>query len=449
MKTKKTAFILITILLAVLTLFAACDTEGNESNSGAESTATTDNKSEDSSNKDESEDTAESSAATTESLPQIDNAETEYLNVLGCTLTDKDCFVVVGRCEEDAEITATTAGGQSVTATTDSGCYSVRLKKEGTKTRVYLTATGTITEEFALDAKPVVPTSDMWPIVGASGYNFFFQKMMPDFMQTNTLTENQLSSFTSKIETRISALESASPNTEIIYMIVPSKASVYPELVPEEYAQGTGESKLQQVNAALTAGGATVIDLLDIFSEHKDDAYKLYWKTDSHWTDYGAYVAYDALFNYISDEFPAAAPRSMEDFTFNSNYYNGGDMAYYMMMDQDEVQEYNYYRTPNFSMESEIAGVQRYRAVNYLMYNENEVVAERTFSTGNANLPDLYVMRDSYSTQIYDILADRGNTTLYKSMWNYTYNLSEISNNQPDYVIYILAEWNIDSVLQG
>ena len=56
-------------------------------------------------------------------------------------------------------------------------------------------------------------------------------------------------------------------------------------------------------------------------------------------------------------------------------------------------------------------------------------------------------MRDSFGTQVYDILAERMNTTWYKSMWGYTYDISDITAKQPDYIIYIVAEWNMDYIV--
>jgi len=449
---KKKSVLILVVLMIVLTLLAACNDKGNNvSIESSQDASEIDNSvavNASGSISSVSNVSKNNNSATVSSIEPIKNETTIYLSVLGCTLTDNNCFVIVGKCEVGATITATTTGKQSVTATTDNGCYSVRFKKESKLTRVTIEAKGEITEKYVVDADPKIPTSDMWPIVGASGYNFFFQKMMPDFMQQNRLSNTQLTSLTTKIKSRVTALKDSSPDTEIIYMIVPSKASIYPELVPSDYKKGTSDSRLEQVNTALKAGGATVVDLLDVFSKHKDDENKLYWKTDSHWTDYGAYVAYDELFNYISNDFPAAAPRSFDDFTFKADYYNGGDMVYYMMMDQNIVKEYNYYRTPNFTMNSEITSVPRYKSSFYLMYND-AVVPAKTFNTKNSNLPDLYVMRDSYNTQMYDILADRGNTTIYKSMWDYTYNIKDINDNTPDYVIYIVAEWNIDSILKS
>jgi hypothetical protein len=414
----------------------------SNSSSAANTSSNTQNNTSSSTSSNNSSSASSNTSSTTSSNPGV-----TYLSVIDCVLTDKNCFVVVGKCEEGASVTAITAK-QSVTVSSDKGFYSVRLEKLSEKTRVTLEAKGKYTEKYVYDAVPKVPTADMWPIVGGNGYNFFFQKMMPDFMQTNLLSDKMLEYLTQKTKDRVNNLKKALPDTEIIYMIVPSKASIYPELVPSEYKKGTGKSRLEQVNAALEAGGAKVINLLDVFSQHKNDQYKLYWNTDSHWTDYGAFVAYTELFGYIGTKFPAAAPRKMTEFDFKSDFYKSGDMMLYMMMNQSKALEYNSLRVPKFSLNPSITSVNRYRAANDLIYND-EVTYERVLTTNNSSLPNLYVIRDSYSTQMYDILAERGNTTFYKSMWNYMYDFSEIKRNAPDFIIYMVAEWNIDAVVNS
>lgn len=446
MKAKKVLIGVVLLSLTALFLLAACDeTTDNESAISGEQVSQDEESSNSSDNTANSD--SENEISEEESLEPIVNEPTEYLSVIGCTLTDKNCFVIVGNCEEGAVITATTKN-QTVTTETDRGFYSVRLKKEDTKTRVSIEAKGEITETFTLDAQPKIPTSDMWPIVAGNGYDFFFQKMMPDYMQTNVLSNNQISTLTNKVSRRVNNLKTQLPHTEIIYMIVPSKASVYPERVPEDYRKGSGKSRLEQVNEALETAGAKVINLLEVFDNHKDDEYKTYWKTDSHWTDYGAFVAYTELFNYIKQKFPEAAPRKPIEFNFKADFYNGGDMIYYIMMDQNVAKEYNWHRLPKFELNKDIKSISRYRAENYLMYSE-DITPEIVFETGRNKLPNLYVMRDSYSAQIFDILADRGNKTVYKSMWSFTFNINDIKRHSPDYIVYILSEWNIDAVISG
>lgn len=370
-----------------------------------------------------------------------------YLSVIDCVMTDNNCFVIVGKCEEGASVTAIT-DTQRVTVSSDKGFYSVRLKKFSSRMQVQLEAKGKITEKYTYSASPKTLPPDSWPIVAADGYNFFFLKMMPDFMQTNRLSDSMIQYITQKTRDRVNYLKQALPDTEIIYMVVPSKASTYPERVPSDYKQGTGKSRLEQVNEAFEAGGVKVINLLDVFKKHKNDQYKLYWNTDSHWTDYGAFVAYTELFNYISKSFPQAAPRKMQEFDFRCEFFKSGDMMMYQKIDQNLTREYNCLRVPKFNMNKSITSVTRYRAPDDLVYND-QVTYERTIINGNTSLPNLYVIRDSYCAQIYDILAERSNTTFYKAMWNYTYNISEIKKFAPDYIIYLVAEWNIDVLINN
>ena len=247
---------------------------------------------------------------------------------------------------------------------------------------------------------------------------------------------------------RVDALKTVGDGCEMIALLIPSAMTVYPELVPEQYKQATGKTKLDLVSEALTAGGATVIDLRTAFSENKNDEMPLYFKLDSHWSDYGAFVAYTELFNHISKTFPEAKPHGIDEFNWRGDYYQSGDMAYYLGMSRFGIKEYSYYRTFNFPVPKAVTLVNRYTSEQSLTYSD-DVTYERTVYTGIKSLPNAIVMRDSYSTQIYDLIAERMNQTHYLGMWNYTWDNSLINSEKPDYVIYILAEWNLDAVING
>ena len=97
-------------------------------------------------------------------------------------------------------------------------------------------------------------------------------------------------------------------------------------------------------------------------------------------------------------------------------------------------------------MPSQISSIQRYVGGKRLTYNTQTVQNENNINTGRSDLPSAIVMRDSYSTQIFDILAERFNKTWFHAMWDYTYSINEIQSRKPDYVIYVLVERNIDSI---
>jgi hypothetical protein len=47
---------------------------------------------------------------------------------------------------------------------------------------------------------------------------------------------------------------------------------------------------------------------------------------------------------------------------------------------------------------------------------------------------------------MYDILAEGFDRTYYEPMWSFTYSERDISRYNPDYLIYIIVERNLDSV---
>ena len=123
-------------------------------------------------------------------------------------------------------------------------------------------------------------------------------------------------------------------------------------------------------------------------------------------------------------------------------------MTYYLAMSQSQIKEYTYYRTFKDSINPSIKSVPRYVSENKLTYHDM-MTYENTVGSYKSNLPTCLVMRDSYSTQMYDIIAERTYSTHYMGMWGYGWNVGQIQSEAPDYVIYIVAEWNLDSILYG
>jgi len=315
-------------------------------------------------------------------------------------------------------------------------------------------------EALSYNAVPKSVSAEQWALIAGADYQFHIQYTLADYLRTNSYSASALESIRQRLESRLESIRSVSPETEVLYLLVPSPATVYPESMPSEYKPQDKPSRLEQVTALLEDVGVHTFDLTALFEAHKSDEYKLYWKTDSHWTDYGAYLAYEALFDYISEAFPAAAPRQFSEFTWQEDYYYGGDISHYLEYynvnnvkngvyygSTPLMREYNVLRVPAFSVPSQILrSVDRYKTDHILTYDIAAVQYGKTIQTNRPELPSAIIHRDSYSGQMYDILAERLDTTVYKSMWDYTVNLSQIKQMQPDYIIYLVAERNIGEV---
>lgn len=447
----------ILILAMVVSLFVGC----GKTESTTETSLEVPSASESTASPTEPTEAQETETSTTEVTVEPSTEETappttlpdipleDPIDVYYCRYTEYPYFAMVGTCNQSATVIAT-IGDQTFSSESYEGWFSLRLPSENGSAKMTLTQTtnGVLFDEpIEYTAWPQNPGEGRWSMVTGKNFQFFLEKMLPDFQHTNLDDQAIYDKFQQRLEERLDTIHSYNPDAEIIYLIVPSSMTTYPELVPDDYAQGSGMSRLDKVIETIRAAGATAIDLQKVFSTHKYDDMPLYYKLDSHWSDYGAYVAYTALFDHISEKYPQASPRAVEEFDWNPNYYQSGDLTYYLGMPQSEIMEYAYYRTFNFDAPYSITSVPRYRYETMLFYSDN-VTWENTIRTDREELPSCLVIRDSYSTQMYDLIPERMNTTHYQGMWNYSWNNGTIQNEQPDYIIYLVAEWNIDSILK-
>ena len=362
----------------------------------------------------------------------------------------KPTFVIVGKCAQDAVVTAE-LDGENVTVESYMGWFSASFTKSGGLHKVTFTQT-VDGEEFDIPRTyTVMPTastkvSEQAVIACDTEFQFFLSKMIADFEGNNLYSDRAIIDMADRIEGRLETVRGYNSDAEIIYMIIPSPMTIYPELVPDIYTPAVkGNTRLDQVISGLETSGATVIDVRELFYEHKDDEMPLYYKLDSHWADYGAYLAYTELFNHISEKFPDAAPRAIEDFNWEAGYYMSADVIMYLDYPQAQVEEYGYYRQFNVDIPSEINTVPRYR-LPQLLYSDPSTY-EKVFSTNRDNLPSCIVYRDSYGAGIYDLIPERMDITHYIGMWNYTWNNRQIESEKPDYIIYLVAEWNLDEIV--
>ncbi|HBL84199.1 MAG: hypothetical protein A2Y17_07910 [Clostridiales bacterium GWF2_38_85] len=377
---------------------------------------------------------------------------------VGHVFTDPNYFVIFGTCDGDATITAKTTKGQVITTKADHGIFNITVKKEDTKTKVTLTAknegmaeSDPVTYEAAYVDPMYIQSSNYWRIIGGSDSSFFLydHNGYLDFMRTNTYSQSQLDQAKSNINKKVAAIKQYNPDAELIYMVVPAAATIYPERMPSYFEPLDKKSRIEQIYGVIEDSDAVLIDLISLFNEHKNDDLKMYWKTDTHWTDYGAFLAYTELFDYIKQRFPEAAPREFDEFDFVEDYYYSGDMSVYLGYSESTIKEYNARRVPKFSMSTQLQEIseKRYVSAKKLTYTPSFAQNQHIINTGNNDLPNCIVMRDSYGTQIMDIIPERMNQTVMRGMWDYGIRTQELNTYKPDYVIIVIVERNIDSII--
>ena len=359
---------------------------------------------------------------------------------------------ITGKCEKDATIIV--RGGPSEVSFKASDIYfmgAAEVENIGKTVKLQVTAIVDGKAESdpatvnAMYLKQVTGIrDDAFEVVMGSESQGHFVSALPDYEGTNIMQDSQVTSLTTRIQSRVDWLKENMEGTELIYVIVPNSMTVFPETVPDNYVRYEGEGRSAQFIKAAKDAGATVINVTDSLLAHKEDGYKLFHKTDSHWTEYGAWVAYTDLMNYISETWADAKPRTFDEMGFYTKDVDGGDMPYYLGLDIKKVRETAVFSNPNFELPISLP---KHVSDHGLNMNHDTTPKYKDVKSNRDNLPSAYIMRDSYGIALYDMLAERFNRTVYESMWSYSFDTDKIKGLNVDYVIIVIAERNLGDVL--
>ena len=382
-----------------------------------------------------------------------DTAHLGGIRIQGSAFTSQSGkAVVVGTCDKGASIQAVTKYG-TTKAESFYGYFAVSVDCPESSVIVTLTEWldgEQIGKAVAEECKPRKPGADMWGVVAGQDSHLFLEKAMPEFTGSTKLSAKIVENFKKKIADRVEKAKKIGDGCEIIYIIVPTQPTAFPEDAGESYKAGE-ETRYTQLMKAITEAGATAIDLRPAFraARERGDEMPVYYMTDSHWSEYGAYLAYVELFKIVSEKFPEAAPRAFDEFDWTAGEYPSGDVIYYLDLDADKIREHQWLRTPAFELTGSLASFSRYNKSGTLAYSgfSSTAINGTTLKTGNRDLPDMYIFRDSYAAQIMDIVAERCNYSYWPAMWSYTWNIAQLKKDEPDYVVYVLSEWNAGNLI--
>lgn len=273
--------------------------------------------------------------------------------------------------------------------------------------------------------------------------HFFGQ--LEDWCGTNILSDNQVDGVQKRIKSKVDYL--AGRDCKLVYLIITNPMEIYPETAPERFVRSDKDiSRTEQFEKAARAAGATVIDAREILEEHRDDIYKIYNKTDSHWTAYGAYWGYKILMDEIGKDYEAAKPLPIDgNFEFYNKESMSGDMMVHLQLQNSLLHENGtFVKWLTKAVSNPDVYVKGSVQLDFSPVQDTQTVRNRLDPEGK---PTAMIVRDSFSTSIYGYVNNSFSEVYWQNMWNYKFDKDYIENTNPDYYIYIVAERNIGNLL--
>ena len=124
-------------------------------------------------------------------------------------------------------------------------------------------------------------------------------------------------------------------------VIVPNKSTIYSEYMPDTIRKFRDTTRLDQFMEHMRRHSrVSVLDLREALFKAKSN-HPLYWKTDSHWNSYGAYIGYTEIMRRLCAQLPGLKPVSIRgDEVRIEPSPTGGDLAQMLFL-QDSLPEEN------------------------------------------------------------------------------------------------------------
>lgn len=116
-----------------------------------------------------------------------------------------------------------------------------------------------------------------------------------------------------------------------VLTMAPDKHSVYSEKAPSWVVSGGGSKNIRYL-LDHSKNDRTFINLGENFSSLKSDDDIIYYKTDSHWNQNGAWHAYKNLAVALGKTLPGVKWLNNDDITFNKTSRPGGDLSNFLRL---------------------------------------------------------------------------------------------------------------------
>lgn len=279
---------------------------------------------------------------------------------------------------------------------------------------------------FHVDVLPrkVVSGKDGWMFLGNS-----YSDVILESRGLKVFNQQELDSIRLNLQSVSSFVEE---NDAKFYLaIAPNKHQIYGDKLFN--SNFTGTTKRKQIMENLEAIDFSLIDLSAGFDTISS---LLFYKTNTHWNDLGAYWGYRNLVNVFSKNYPQVKPISFDEIEIKDTITFQEDLT--RMLDINVEEHKQIYSinpstaSPLPKMLKEPEGFGREPGTYEYRYRSS------------ANKLKIILFRDSFSDALKKYIIETFGESVI--IYSYKFDKTLIENEQPDIVLYEIIERNLDEL---
>jgi alginate O-acetyltransferase complex protein AlgJ len=267
-------------------------------------------------------------------------------------------------------------------------------------------------------------------VLGRDGWLFFAdQGNLDDYRSTRRFSREELEQWGRVLVARREWCRAR--GIRYLFVLAPSTHAIYPEFLPENLVSLREESRLDQLASYLA--GQTDLEFLDprpALRAAKAEG-RLYHRTDTHWNERGAFVAYRAIVGRLRDWFPRMRPLEPTEVEESTVESPGGDLAGMLAL-RDVYREEEVRVVPRRPRRAHDPDGSPLRYETIVVKIHPLVISE----VDDPRLPRAVMFRDSYASSLIPLLSEHFRRVVYA--WKIDaagFDLSLIERERPDVVI--------------
>jgi len=274
--------------------------------------------------------------------------------------------------------------------------------------------------ETRLFGMGVSPTTAV--LRGSNGWFFYSDdKAMEDYASDDPLTPEAIANWRTAIVKAQRWLRAH--QIGYVFTLAPDKHFVYSEEMPATIVRVGPMSRTDQLYGSLADLGI-LVDVRPALDAAKARE-RIYFKTDTHWNDRGAQVAYEAIINAARAQVPSIpAPQTRADFDPVTRTAEAGDLAGMMglrrVLREEDLSLIP--KRPRVAKVIEPPGA-----------NEADEVGLLITEIPGSRLPRAVIFRDSFTSRLVPYLSEHFSRAVY--LWQNDFDADVVARERPDVVI--------------
>lgn len=268
-------------------------------------------------------------------------------------------------------------------------------------------------------------------ILGQRAWLYYtLQPIGNDYSTTRPLSLEHMKQWQKALEARRDWL--AQRGIPYVFVIAPDKQSIYPEYLPSTLS-GRTSSRLDQFLDHMRAHSSVpVLDLREPLLQAKAKG-RVYWRTDSHWNERGAYLGYREILRAVSVHLPEVQPLPPEVFEKVHQVTPGGDLAGMLGM-ADRLPEENFFLRP-IEPRRALKADARVPTPPGAIHPDTMPFA---MECDDPSLPRAVMFRDSFGIALVPFISEHFQRIVY--VWQDHFDATIVEREKPAIVIQEMVE---------